>query len=205
MTRKHFPTKNFLISFEENLAKEFNAGKIPHPVHFANGNEDQLIEIFKDIQPIDWVFGSWRMHYHALLKGVPSEDLRNAVHRGESMSLKFPSHKVYGSAIVGGSVPIALGVALSIKREDLRSNAGHVWCFVGDMTAETGIFHECHKYAELNDLPITFVVEDNHISVCTDTAEVWGGMSSYPKSSFVRRYKYESKYPHAGAGKRVEF
>ncbi len=58
------------------------------------------------------------------------------------------------------------------------------------------------KYAANHDLPITWIVEDNGVSVCTDTAKVWGLPSIFPQS---KRYKYRSKYPHAGAGERVQF
>jgi len=84
-----------------------------------------------------------------------------------------------------------------------------VHCFLGDMTAETGIAHECIKYATNFDLPIRFVVEDNGKSVCTDTFSAWGaenssfaGRGDHPK---VVYYRYQTSYPHAGAGARVQF
>lgn len=194
-------TKDKLIAFEESIAEEFNTGKIPFPVHLDNGNEDALIEIFKNIRSQDWIFGSWRLHYKALLKGVPPEELRAAIHRGESMALRFDEYRVYGSAIAAGTVPIALGTSLAIKRTDLDEQ---VYLFVGDMMSESGIVYEAWKYASNFDLPITFVVEDNGVSVCTDTKEAWGiNLPDVIRPIF--RYKYSSKYPHAGAGKRVQF
>lgn len=193
-------TRDDLIAFEQEIADEFNAGAIPYPVHLSDGNEDALIEIFRDVRPDDWVFGSWRMHYHALLKGVPRETLRAAIRRGESMALRFPEYRVFGSAIVGGMPPVALGVALSLKR---AGGSEHVWCFVGDMTAETGGMHEAVKYAANHELPISFVIEDNGISVCTDTKAAWG--TSHAWKGHVRHYDYRSKWPHAGAGVRVQF
>ncbi len=188
--------KNDLIDFEESIAESFNRGEIPYPVHFSDGNEGQLIEIFKEIRAEDWVFGSWRMHYHALLKGVPPGELNAAILRGESMALRFPEYRVYGSAIAGGCVPIALGAALAIKATE-----GHerVWLFVGDMVAESGIVHECAKYADNFNLPLTIIVEDNGVSVCTPTREVWG------LDRRIRRYFYQSKWPHCGSGVRVQF
>jgi TPP-dependent pyruvate/acetoin dehydrogenase alpha subunit len=197
-------TKDELISFEEGIAEEFNAGKIRYPIHLDSGNENALIDIFKSVNPLDWVFGSWRLHYKALLKGVPPEELHAAIHRGESMALRFDQYRVYGSAIVGGTIPIALGTAFSIKRRGVNE---HVWLFVGDMAAESGILHETIKYAENFDLPLTVVIEDNGVSVCTDTKETWGATSSEfgTLNVDVIRYKYQSKYPHAGAGKRIQF
>jgi len=197
--------KDELIAFETSIADEFNAGKIPYPIHLDNGNEDALIDVFKSVKPKDWVFGSWRLHYKALLKGVPPDELRAAIRRGESMALRFDEHRLYGSAIVGGTVPIALGTALSIKR---RGRQEHVWLFVGDMVWHSGILHETMKYAENFDLPMTVVVEDNGVSVCTDTREVWGVdrpiLCNTPGIEIIR-YQYRSKYPHAGAGQRVQF
>ena len=76
------------------------------------------------------------------------------------------------------------------------------------MTAETGIMHECLKYSINYDLPIHFIIEDNGLSVCTNTNKVWGNKqnSFYKKNSkFITYYKYKNKYPHAGAGIRVQF
>lgn len=194
-------TKDELIAFEESIAEEFNAGKIRYPVHLDNGNEDALIDVFKSVKPQDWVFGSWRLHYKALLKGVPPEELRAAIYRGESMALRFDEHRVYGSAIAGGMIPIALGTALAIKRSGVDQ---HVWLFVGDMMAESGILYETVKYTHNFQLPMSFVVEDNGVSVCTDTREAWG-RDGPDHEVRVIRYQYRSKYPHAGAGQRVQF
>lgn len=188
-----------LIAFETEIADLFTAGKIRYPVHLSDGNEDALIDIFKDIQSDDWVLGSWRMHSQCLLKGVPPEELKAAIMAGRSMTLCFPEYRILSSAIVGGVLPIAVGIALAIKRA-----GGHerVYCFLGDMTAETGMFHECAKYARNYDLPIRWIVEDNGISVCSDTRAVWGGVTEH---GCVIRYRYKSHYPHAGAGQRVQF
>ena len=199
-----------LITFEDEIAAEFNSGSIPYPVHLESGNEDQLIEIFEDVQPDDWIFGSWRLHLKCLLKGVPREMLRAAIRRGESMTMHFPEHRVYGSAIVGGTLPIALGVAMAIKRSGDNSK---VWCFLGDMTFRSGVAYECIEYANNFELPITWVVEDNGVSVCTNTSEAWGlshergpeGSTKVFNLGNIRSYEYQSKYPHAGAGKRVQF
>lgn len=191
-----------LTAFEQRIALFFNNGEIPYPVHLESGNEDQLIEIFKEVGKDDYIFVSWRGHLKALLKGVPPEELEAAIFRGESMALKFPEYRVYGSAIVGGTIPIALGAALAIKR---KGGSETVWCFLGDMTAEGGIFHECEKYARNNDLPIRWIIEDNGVSVLTSTSDVWGGLINWKYRNKIDYYKYESKWPHCGAGKRVQF
>ena len=197
-------TEQELIEFEEDIANCFNSSMIKAPIHLSNGNEKQLIEIFKNIDQDDWIFCTWRSHYQCLLKGVPSEKLKNDILSGKSMTLCYPEYKVYSSAIVTGNIPISVGAALDIKNKNLSN---HVWCFVGDMTSETGTFFENWKFAVNHDLPITFVIEDNSKSVCTDTKKVWNTEKLFfqePKPKIIY-FQYESKYPHAGAGKRIQF
>lgn len=197
-------TEQELIDFETQIGDDFNNGMIKAPIHLYFGNESKIINIFNDVKDEDWVFCTWRSHYQCLLKGVPQELLRKDILRGKSITLCYPEYKIYSSAIVTGSIPISVGVALDIKR---KNQSGHVWCFVGDMASETGTFFENWKYAVNHDLPITFVVEDNNKSVCTDTRKTWNTEVLYfetPKPKVIY-YKYESKYPHAGAGKRIQF
>ena len=197
--------KSKLIQFETKIADLFNNAKIKAPIHLYSNNEDKLINIFKKIKKNDWVFCSWRSHYQCLLKGVPEKNILKEIKRGKSISLCFPKFNVYSSAIVGGNIPIALGVAISIKMKKAKNK---VYCFVGDMTSETGIMSESLKYAENHKLPIHFVVEDNSLSVCTDTKKVWGLKklsNQNKKNKYITYYKYKLKYPHAGAGKRVQF
>ena len=194
-----------LVAFETDVAERFNAGQIRAPVHLNFGSEDALIEIFKEVQQEDWVFCSWRSHYQCLLKGVPPGDVMSEIMEGRSIALCFPEYRVYSSAIVGGILPIAVGVASGIKR---RQGQERVWCFIGDMTAEMGMASTSIKYSLGHELPITFVVEDNAVSVMTNTKEAWGiSDSSFARDrpANVRYFTYESKYPHAGAGQRVEF
>jgi pyruvate dehydrogenase E1 component alpha subunit len=198
-------TKEELINFENKIAEQFNLGKIRAPVHLYYGNEDEMINVFKNIREEDWIFCSWRSHYQCLLKGVPAAEIEKEIMEGRSISLCFPKYKVYSSAIVGGILPIAIGTALSIKRSGEDSK---VYCFMGDMTSETGIAHESIKYAIQHKLPIKFIIEDNTKSVCTDTREVWNNSRLIYEgfdNDMIYYYKYETKYPHAGAGVRVQF
>ena len=194
-------TKEDLINFEAEIAELYNAKKIPAVIHLYSGGEEPLIEIFKDIRPQDWVLCSWRSHYQCLLKGVPRDELRQKIIDGYSIALCFPFYRILSSGIFGGVLPIAVGLGMSIKMtgEDAR-----VHVFSGDMTAESGIFHECVKYAEGHDLPIRFHIEDNGLSVCTPTQEVWGPSQSWEQKTDIFRYK-PGRYPHAGSGTRIEF
>ncbi len=193
--------KESLLAFEDEVRTEFQAGKITHPVHFSKGNEEKVIGAFADVKSEDWVFSTHRSHYHALLKGIPPEWIKDAIRRGCSMHLMNAEHRFFASAIVCGSVPIALGVALGIK---LKGGKERVWCFVGDMAAEMGFFHEATKYAWGHRLPITFITEDNGLSTTTPTQETWGmkhgGLAFAPMW-----YEYIRGCPHINTETWVEF
>ena len=192
--------KKDLIDFEKRVQDAYESGKIKAPVHLSGNNEDQLIKIFKKIHKDDWVFSSWRNHYHALLHGFDPEKLFNLIVEGRSMGINSLEDRFYSSSIVGGSLPIALGVAQSIK---LKKETSKVWCFIGDMTFETGTFHECYKYSRNFDLPIEFVVEDNNMSTNTPTDQTWNKKSKIPDD--VHYYKYDRNFPHHGTGNWVLF
>ena len=198
--------KRDLILFEEEIATLFNSGKIRAPVHLYKGNEEKIINVFRNIKKNDWVFCSWRSHYQCLLKGVPDKKVKEEILAGRSISLCFPKYKIFSSALVGGALPIAVGTAMSIKYK--KEKDSKVYCFMGEMAAETGIAHECIKYSRNFKLPIHFIVEDNEKSVCTDTREAWNQKKlSFENinDEYVTYYKYKTTYPHAGAGIRVQF
>jgi len=192
--------KKDLINFELDIKKIYEAGKIKAPIHLSGNNEESLIRIFKKIKKNDWVFSTWRNHYHALLKGIPIDWLKKEIIAGRSMGINNIKYKFYSSAIVAGTIPIALGVAKALK---LKKKSQKVWVFIGDMTFETGMFHECYKYARNHKLPLKFVVEDNNLSTNTPTNKVWIKKSKIPKD--IIYYKYKRKYPHHGSGGWVLF
>ena len=198
-------TAQDLMQFELEIAELFNAKKIKAVIHLYSGGEEHMLKVFESVNPEDWVLCSWRSHYQCLLKGVPKEELKKEIVEGRSIALCFPEYRIMSSGIVGGSLPIALGIAFDIKR---NGGTNHVHVFIGDMTSETGIANECIKYARNFDLPITFHIEDNNLSVCGNTREIWGSKElSFEKGGDkidFSQYVAE-KFPHAGAGTRVQF
>ena len=193
-------TEEKLIRFEQSIVDIWEAGKIKGPVHLSNGNETPLIEIFKRIKETDWVFSTWRSHYHWVLKGLSADYATEIIKEGKSITMCEHEERFYASAIVGGTLPIALGVASAIKKD---GGDDKVWVFVGDMSFESGIFYEVHKYARNFDLPLYFVVEDNGVSTYTPTDATWNIKREVP--SDVIHYTYKSKYPHYGRGKWIAF
>lgn len=207
-------TKEYLIDFEKEIGDLFNDAQIKAPIHLYAGNEDMMIEVFNDIDITnDWVCATWRNHYQGLLKGIPPDVIKENIMMGKSMVMNLPEYKFICSSIVGGILPIAAGIALAIKLQD---KSEHVWCWCGDMSAETGAFHEAYKYSVNHNLPITFIVEDNKRSVTTPTSQTWNRgkpyyLNHYYEGGIVRQnkliyYQYTNNlYPHAGAGKRIQF
>lgn len=195
-------TPEKLSAFEDSIAEAFANKLVRGPVHLSGGNESQLIDLFdRHVNPEDWVLSHWRSHYTCLLKGVPPEQVRREILAGRSISLCFPEYRVLSSGIVGGTAPIAVGLALAIKRKGDRRK---VVCMIGDMSAETGIVYESIKYAIGFNLPVLFIVEDNGLSVSTDTLAAWG-YSGLEVCSKVIRYRYKLTRPHVGIGKYVSF
>lgn len=200
-------TPQALIAFEDLVCEAWRNKEIRAPVHLYYGNEKEMINVFENVHEQDWVFCSWRSHYQCLLKGVSPDRLLQDIKSGRSISLNYPEHRIMSSAIVTGIVPIATGRAFDIKQRGLDER---VWCFVGDMTAETGCFMENFKYSTNHKLPITWVIEDNQKSVCTDTKKTWNVTESSWEtlskfSTKIIYYRYENKYPHAGIGERITF
>jgi len=201
-------TKEEIIAFEKEIADVFATGVIRAPVHLRAGREDALISIFKEhnIGDDDYIFGFWDSHELALLKGVPRAELKQAIIEGKSISLCFPKQKVLCSGIVGSLMGTATGVAWALKNQGKK---GRAFLFCGDMSAETGIFHEAVKYASNFDLPATFIVCDNGVSVMTDTRATWGNAEPWFKGSRyedkIIYFKYTNGYPHSGLGKLIKF
>jgi len=197
--------KQQLIDFEKDIETIYTTGIIRGPIHLRNGCEDALIEIFQQIDPVDYVYSTWASHLHALLHGVPPERVKSQILDGRSITLSFPEHNFYTSAIVGGIVPIALGTALSLQRR--RSNR-RVFAFIGDMTYFTGIVQEVHRYALTHRPPLTIIVEDNGKSVGTPTRAVWNLDAAAcidPDDPILKVYKYDLSFPHSGIGRFISF
>lgn len=168
---------------------------IKGPYHLCgakrNKQAKKLIKIFKKYyKKGDWIFTTYRNHWHWLLSGRDKTKLLNFIKEGNSMHIF--DNKFFTSAIVGGHAPIAVGVALALK---LKKSKNKVLCFLGDMAYKSGIVKEAIQYSQGHDLPIIFIVEDNNRSVYTKTSDVWGNK----KSNKVIKYKYKPIYKHHGS------
>ena len=193
--------KQDLINFEKEIVELWESAQIPYPVHFSGGNEDQLIELFKEIKEGDYIFSTHRSHYHYLLKGGSKEKLKEMILEGNSMHVFDKKLNFFTSAIVAGCPAIAAGTAFALKR---KNSDNKVWCFIGDGAEDEGHFYEAVRFVDGLKLPCIFVIEDNDRSVETPKKERYG-KSEIKWPDCVRRYYYKPTYPHVGTGKWVDF
>ncbi|GAB1353534.1 hypothetical protein MASR1M12_22700 [Erysipelotrichia bacterium] len=192
-----------LVAFEKRIVDLFEDAQIPYPVHLSGGNETELIEIFREIQPGDYVFSTHRSHYHYLLAGGTPEELERMILAGDSMHVFDRKIPFLTSAIVAGGPAIAAGVAFALKR---KASASKVWCFVGDGAEDEGHFYEAVRYVAGHELPCIFIIEDNDRSVESPKSSRHGDLTlQWP--ACVRRCSFIPTYPHVGTGtgKMIQF
>lgn len=187
-------TKEELIDFENHIGDLYLDNKLPFLFHLSGGNEEQLIDIFKDIKEDDYVISNHRNHYHALLHGIPPKELEEKIKDGRSMFIYDRKRNFFLSAIIGGTPAIAAGIAWALKKKKSRQK---VWCFVGDGTEDNGHLSEAVRYVDGFDLPCKFIIESNDRSCEASNKDRWGKMA-HPTwdTKSVIRYQYECTYPH---------
>lgn len=188
-------TKQELIDFENHIGDLYLDNKLPFLFHLSGGNEDELIKIFENIEEGDYVISNHRSHYHALLHGIPPEEIEEKILNGKSMFIYDRKRNFFCSAIIGGTPGIAVGIGWALARKKSKQR---VFCFVGDGTEDSGHLWEAVRYCEGFDLPVTFVVENNNRSVESTNEERWGSAGDYKwNSPKVIKYYYDITYPHA--------
>jgi len=195
-------TTSDLVEFESGIKGLWEAGKLPSLVHLCGGNEPQLAEIFNGVREGDWVFSTHRTHYHALMAGIDPTVLAQKISDGDSMFVYSRERNFFCSAVLSGCAGIAAGVAWALRYENPDVTVQHrVWCFIGDGGEEEGHFYEAAMFVEANDLPCTFIIEDNNRSVDTPRDARRGNAKGLEHLfDCVRRYHYVPTYPHAGSG-----
>jgi len=157
---------------EEEIARVYPTDKIMSPVHLSIGQEAVSVGVCEALAPQDIVFGSYRSHALYLAKGG---DLRKMIAelygkatgcakgKAGSMHLIDKSAGVMGaSAVVGTTIPLAVGYALA---EKMKRSDTIVASFFGDGAVEEGVFHESLNFAALRKLPVLFVCENNFYAI----------------------------------------
>ena len=164
----------FVRRFEERCAQLYQQTKIRGFLHLYVGEEAIAAGVSRLLAPDDAAVGTYREHGHALLKGVSTESVMAEMFgrvdgcsggRGGSMHLFDAEHRFYGgNAIVGGGLPLAIGLALADK---LAGRDRVTACFFGEGAMAEGEFHESMNLAALWDLPVLFCCENNRYAMGT--------------------------------------
>ncbi|HMA44623.1 MAG TPA: thiamine pyrophosphate-dependent enzyme, partial [Gemmatimonadales bacterium] len=154
--------------FEEKCAELYSLGKIRGFLHLYIGQEAVAVGAMQALTPEDGVVATYREHGHALARGMPAGALMAEMFgkangcsrgRGGSMHLFDAGRRFFGGyAIVGGGLPIAVGLALADR---LQARPRITACFFGDGAVAEGEFHECMNLAALWRLPVLFLCENN--------------------------------------------
>jgi pyruvate dehydrogenase E1 component alpha subunit len=154
--------------FEEHCAELYGAGHIRGVLHLCDGEEAIAVGVMQALGPDDAVVSTYREHGHALARGIAMGPLMAELYgkrsgcsggRGGSMHVFDAATRFYGgNAIVGGGLPLAVGLALA---EQLRGTRNLAACFFGEGAVAEGEFHESMNLAALWNLPVLFLCENN--------------------------------------------
>jgi 2-oxoisovalerate dehydrogenase E1 component len=161
--------------FEEKCVEVYGAGKIRGFMHLYDGEEAIAVGVMQALAPEDAVVATYREHGQALARGMSPGAIMAEMYgkqegcsrgRGGSMHLFDAETRFYGgNGIVGGGIPLAVGIALADK---LRGLNRVTCCFFGDGAVAEGEFHESMNLAALWNLPVLFICENN--AYCMGTA-----------------------------------
>lgn len=186
--------------FEEKTAEMYTRGKITGFCHLYAGEEAVAVGAIHALYDKDYVVSTYREHGHCLSKGasprVVMAELFGKVTgishgHGGSMHLFDPELRFMGGyAIVGGGLPLATGLALSVK---YKEEGEVVCCFFGDGALPQGAFHESLNMASLWKLPVIFVCENNFY-----------GMGTLVQNAICQEDLYRFAAPYKMPGVRVD-
>ena len=163
--------------FEDRCAELYGAGHIRGFLHLYDGEEAIAVGVMQVLGSGDAVVSTYREHGHALARGIGMGPLMAELYgkrtgcsggRGGSMHIFDAATRFCGgNAIVGGGLPLAVGLALAEKMKGSRNLAA---CFFGEGAAAEGEFHESMNLAALWKLPVLFLCENNLYAMGTALA-----------------------------------
>jgi pyruvate dehydrogenase E1 component alpha subunit len=163
--------------FEEKAAEMYSLQKIRGFLHLYIGEEATGVGAMQAFTPEDAIVATYREHGHALARGIPAGTLMAEMFgratgcshgHGGSMHFFDRSRRFYGGyAIVGGGLPIAVGLALADR---LQKRATITACYFGDGAVAEGEFHESMNLTSLWKLPVVFLCENNLYAMGTALA-----------------------------------
>ena len=162
---------------EERAAELYGEQKIRGFLHLYIGEEAVAVGALHALAPEDNIVATYREHGHALVRGMPMRTIMAEMYgkregcsrgRGGSMHLFDARLRLYGgNAIVGGGLPLAVGLALADKLQGVRRVTA---CFFGEGAMAEGVFHESMNLAALWQVPVLFCCENNLYAMGTALA-----------------------------------
>jgi len=178
--------------FEQKIVELYPDQEIKTPVHLYTGQEAVAAGVCVNLKKHDYVFSNHRSHGHCIAKGTSLKSIMAELYlkktgcskgKGGSPHLVDVENNILGtSAIVGGGLAIAVGVALAVT---IKNEQKVVVAFFGDGAVDGGTFHESLNFASLKKLPIVFVCENNlyathsHVNARQPPVEIYRRASSY--------------------------
>lgn len=176
--------------FEEKCAEMYARGKIGGFLHLYIGEEAVAVGAISTLQPQDVITSHYREHGHALARGMDPNGVMAELFgkstgcskgKGGSMHLFDAELGFYGgSAIVGGQMPLGVGLGLASKLQD--NNQRVSLCIIGDGAVQEGEFHEAMNLASLWKLPVVFLCENNGYGMGTAVEMSFAGTAIYERA-----------------------
>ena len=164
--------------FEQTAVKLFTSGLLPGFLHPSIGQEAVAAGVCACLHKNDYITSTHRGHGHAIAKGVDIKKImaelfgkREGLCKGKGGSMHIADFSlgiIGANGIVGGGIPIATGVGLSIL---LRKTKQVVVCFFGDGASNQGTFHEGLNLASIWKLPVIFLCENNLYALSTSQSK----------------------------------
>lgn len=193
--RDYFRQMTLIRRFEERAAQGYTQAKIGGYCHLNLGEEATVVGLMSSLRKSDLLFTNYREHGYAVAKGIePGRVMAELYGRstgtskgwGGSMHMFDVENGLLGGyAIVGGQIPLATGAALAI---DYRGGDEVVMCQMGDGTTNIGAFHESLNLAALWNLPVVFVVVNNHLGMGTTVDKSSAESDLYKRAQAYRMH-----------------
>ena len=179
--------------FEERTAQAYTEAKIGGYCHLNLGEEATVVGLMAAIAERDYLFTNYRDHGYALIRGMePGRVMAELYGRSDGVSRGWGGsmhlfdtdvRQLGGYGIVGGQLPLATGAGLAIS---YRGGDEVVMCQMGDGTTNIGAFHESLNLAALWNLPVVFVVVNNHMGMGTTVEMASAEPDLYKRASGYR-------------------
>ncbi len=159
-------------AFEEQAEKSYMAGKIHGTMHLSIGQEASAVGSISTLEPSDYIIGHHRGHGLTIAKGADLNLMmaefygkENGYCRGRGGSMHIADVKggnLGANGVVGGGIPMAVGIGIGLK---MKAENRVLLSFFGDGAASTGAFHESMILAELFQVPVVFICENNQYAM----------------------------------------